>query len=253
MTAWPEHIEALRTWVLWECRDIPPDLVLAVIQNESNGAPGIQGRGKTRAGKLPDVNGNFVELCHAMGLMQTIPATVIWYNETADDPATVDDMEGEDERAARLQIRVGCRYLAFVNHYLHKKNASACPAASLADANDDQIKFVLCGYAVGHGAITEKLSELQRQKIPATWSNIKKYYPTWGQKNGKWINRPVQYAERVFDNYRAHKQGSYEIPVPTPLGARIAGKLTSSRGILAAVLILGGAGYLIDKYYTRMV
>lgn len=254
MKAWPEQIERLRNYVLFECKDLPPDLVLAIINNESGGQIGIQGRVKTRAGKLPDIHGNMHDVNHALGLMQAIPATIDWYNQSApaDEKATIEDMTGDDERAARMQIRIGCKYLAFVNHYLHKKHPAAFPSPSLSNAGDSQIALVLAGYAVGHGAVSKKIKKLNDQGIAPTFSNVKKHFPTWGQnKSGRWINRPIFYAEKVLKKYTNHKGGSYDEPSPTKIAKRLAGELTQGKGMIAALLFVGGAAYLINRHFTK--
>lgn len=254
MKPWPVKIERLRKYVLWECKDIPPDLVLAIINNESGGKIGIEGRVKTRAGKLADVNGNLHNLNHAMGLMQVIPATVNWYNQSApeDEKATVEDMQGDDERAARMQIRVGCKFLAFVNHYLHRKEPQACPAKSLSEAGDSQTALVATGYAVGHGATRKKLKSLVERGISPTFSNVKKHFPTWGQnKNGRWINRPIFYATKILTNFKKHRGGSFEETSPTDLAKRAVGQLTSGKGVIAAAIFTGGLAWLIHRHFGK--
>lgn len=254
MKPWPEKIERLRNFVLWECKDIPPDLILAIINNESGGKIGIEGRVKTRAGQLPDIEGNMHNLNHAMGLMQIIPATVNWYNQKApaDEKATIEDMQGDDERAARMQIRVGCKFLAFVNHYLHQKVPQACPAKSLSEAKDSQIALVATGYAVGHGATRKKLKSLIESGISPTFSNIKKHFTTWGQnKNGRWINRPVFYATKILSNFKKHRGGSYEESAPGDITKRVVGDFTTGKGAIAAVLFLSGAAWFINRHFTK--
>lgn len=254
MKAWPEKVERLRDYVLYECKDLPPDLVLAIINNESGGQIGIEGKVKTRAGTVPDIHGNMVNVNHALGLMQAIPATIDFYNQDApaDEKATIEDMTGNDERAARMQIRIGCKYLAFVNHYLHKKHPNAFPAASLSNANDSQIALVLAGYAVGHGAVSKKIKALNEKGISPTFSNVKKHFPTWGQnQSGKWINRPIFYAEKVSKKFNDHKGGSYDEPSPTKIAKRLAGELGQGKGMIAALLFVGGAAYLINRHFTK--
>lgn len=250
---WPEKIELLRPYVLWECRDIPPDLVLAIIQRESGGNIGIEGTGKTRCGTLADLHGNSVSVCHALGLMQTIPATIKWYNESVADSqrATVEDMIGADERAARLQIRVGCKYLAYVNHFLHKKFPSFCPAASLSQASDDQISLVLTGYTVGHGDTLKKIQGLIDTGNRVTFSAIKNAYPDWGKRGDTWVNRPVQYADAVLSSFVKHRGESYDQKNPGEIVRRTVGQMTGKKGAIVAVLFVAGAAYLINRHYTR--
>lgn len=248
--SWPPKIERLRQFVVWDCRDIPPDLVLAIIQHESGGTPGIVARVKCQCGMLPDAHGNEVQLCNAMGLMQVIPGTVAWYNEQAppNERATVEDMTGTDERAIRLQIRTGCKFLAHVNNYLHKRFPEAVPARSLADAKDDQIKLVLTGYAVGNGATAKKMAAVMEKGQLPTYANVKKFFPKWGQnKAGEWINRPLKYADTTITQFQANRSGSFVGTKPTDLIARV--KTGSKGGMIALVFCLTAAGWAINRYY----
>lgn len=248
--SWPPKIERLRQFVVWECKDIPPDLVLAIIKHESGGVPGIAARVKCKCGPLPDVNGNQVEVCNALGLMQTIPATIDWYNQTAeaDKVATIEDMTGSDERAIRLQIRIGCKFLAHCNRYLHKRFPETVPEASLANAADDQIRLVLTGYAVGNGATAEKMQTAKEQNYSPTFANIQRLFPKWGQNAaGKWINRPLKYAGDVTTMFKANRSGSYSGTRASDLVARV--KTAPKGGMIALAFLLAAAGWAVNRYY----
>lgn len=250
--SWNKRTESLRPVVLWECKDIPPDLVLSIIQHESGGIPGRIGSGRTKCGKLSDVHGNEHEICHALGLMQTIPDTVNGYNANATgaDVATIEDMTGTDERAKRIQIRVGCKYLATVNYFLHKYFPVACPAFSLADADAGQVSIVLTGYAVGHNATAKKLQELADRNIKLTFANLKKEFPNWGKNTaGQWLNRPIHYASVVAENYQKNIGGSFDQTSPGSLVKRTIGTLSRPQGAVAAILVMAGAGWLLNRYY----
>jgi hypothetical protein len=251
--AWNERIENLRNVVLWECKDIPPDLVLALIKHESAGYIGRQAGVACKAGVLHDANGNPHTINHALGLMQTIPATIDWYNQSAlnADKATLEDMTGNDERAARLQTRIGCKFLAFANHYLHSKIPEAAPAASLSEATPDQIKLALTGFAVGHGATYKKLKAVQALGEQPSFEAIKKNFPDWGKNSaGKWINRPIKFAEVVFDWYNENKTGSFDTSKPIELVKRTVSKV-NGKGAFVAIAFLAGAGWLLNKYYSK--
>lgn len=251
---WKPKIEQLRPYVLAECRDIPPDLVLSIIQRESGGTPGIAGAGHTKPGVLYDVDGNPVEYSQALGLMQTIPATIASYNtgrEGTKEFATVEDMTGSDERAIRLQIRIGCRYLAVANRLLHESYASVCPESSLADASDDQISLALTGYAVGAGATLKKMEAAAQSGKTPTFATLKKIFPSWGQNSdGKWINRPLKYADDVMTNYRANRSGSYTGTKIKDLALRAKNSVVEHKGgFLALAVFLTAAGWAVNRYY----
>jgi soluble lytic murein transglycosylase-like protein len=248
--SWPPKIEALRQYVVWECRDIPPDLVLAIIKHESGGNAGIAAKVRCKCGQLPDVNGNMVELCNALGLMQVIPGTVDWYNESVPDAekATVEDMTGTDERAIRLQIRTGCKFLAHVNNYLHNRFPETLPESSLSTASDDQIKLVLAGYAVGNGAVEKKMNQAKEEGYSPTFANLKRLFPKWGQNSeGKWINRPLTYAADTITNYKANRSGSFTGTRPGDILARL--KTGNKGGLLALAVCLTAAGWAVNRYY----
>lgn len=227
--AWQKRIEQWRPFVSWECKDIPPDLVLAVIRNESNGVAGLAaGRASKSRDYIPTVDGGQRYVDRAYGLMQTVPVTVLGYNKHEQakpgfDPitlATWEDISGTDERAARIQIRAGCYYLALANHLIHQAHPEAAPAASLSSASLDQIRIVLTGYAVGAGATIEKLNQLAEQGKPLTFASLATSFPDWGGKH----NRPIYYANKVSGYYTENKNGSYTGKEPGGLLARLKGK-----------------------------
>lgn len=248
--SWPAKIESLRQFVVWECKDIPPDLVLAIIKHESGGTPGIAAKVRCKCGMLPDTAGNQLEVCNALGLMQTIPATINWYNDTAQpaEIATIEDMTGSDERAKRLQIRIGCKFLAHANNYLHKRFPETMPESSLANASDDQIKLALTGYAVGNGATAKKMQAAKEQGYSPTFANIQRLFPNWGKNAaGQWINRPLKYAGDVSTMFRANRSGSYTGTRAGDLIARV--KTAPKGGMIALALLLTAAGWAVNRYY----
>jgi soluble lytic murein transglycosylase-like protein len=240
--AWKKRIEKWRPFVSWECKDIPPDLVLAVIRNESNGVAGLPaGVASKSKDYLPTASGGEHYVDRAYGLMQTVPATVLGYNQHEQskpnfDPVTLatwEDISGTDERAARIQIRAGCYYLALANHLIHKAHPEAAPAASLSEAKPDQIRIVLTAYAVGAGATIKKLDQLKAEGKAATFSNLAASFPNWGGKS----NRPIYYANKVSGYYEENKTGSYTGSKPGGLLARIGGK--NGTGFVILPIIAG--------------
>jgi hypothetical protein len=253
--SWPLKIENLRKYVVWECKDIPPDLILGIIKHESGGNPGILARENCKCGMMPTTSGTDVQVCNAMGLMQVIPSTVDFYNQGMDekDVATYEDMTGKDERAIRLQIRTGCKFLAYANHYLHQLYPATVPENSLANADDDQIALVLTAYAVGNGATAKKMQALIDENKAPTFANIRKYFPGWGQNaQGKWINRPLKYATNVMSTFKANRTGSYSGSKPGDLVARATNTIKDNKGgFLALALCLTAAGWAVNHYYSR--
>ena len=217
------------------------------MQHESGGVPGREGGVGTKCGMLPTASGGQVEICRALGLMQIHPRTVASWNEHGNETAFVEDMTGDDERAIRLQIRIGCWYLAACVAGLHKYYSKSFPAVSASQADQNQIQCALIGYAVGLGALRQKLDQLKEENKPLTYEQLVKSFPNWGksQKTGKWINRPLHYAAVVWDQYAKNATGDTLSTTPPGLVARI-GKAWNGGGwllvpIAAAVLASWGA------------
>lgn len=203
---WPEHIESWRQFVLWECRDIPPDLVLAIIKHESNGVAGIASIATTKPHDIPLEGGGHINYNHALGLTQIIPGTIASYNNShPSDIVYYEDMKGTDERAARLQIRVGCAVYASGIRNLYNYNPQTFTGNTPGAATVDQLMFGLTAYARGFRALRKKLNILAEQGIALTFANLAANFPTWGQNAaGEWINRPIQYTETVWNNAINH-------------------------------------------------
>lgn len=203
---WPKQIERWRRIAASVAPDIPTDLLLAIINNESNGQPGIPAGKKTPVCvALPTSTGGSKTVCRAYGLMQTVPATIDFYNRS-NKTVTFNQISGSTDSDAAAQIAVGAFYLRFVNDYLNHKFPTDLPAKEVKDADLNQLKLVLTGYAVGHGAIEDKLSALSRRGAALTYDNVKRYFPTWGQnKKGVWVNRPLFYAAKISALYTGQK------------------------------------------------
>lgn len=212
--AWPDSIEKYRKYVEWECRDIPPDLVLAVIQHESGGVAGLAAKRQSKnRGYLPTADGSEKWVDRAMGLMQVIPGTILSYNDYQRsrpdfDPnrlATWEDVSGTDDRSIRIQIATGCYYLAAANRILNLKYPNSAPSQNLSDAKADQLKLVLSSYAVGAGSTSEKLEKLIEKNMSPTYANLEQQYPDWGKP----ANRPIYYAQHVFKKFANHTDAKY--------------------------------------------
>lgn len=236
---WPPHIERWRKYAIWECRDIPPDLILAIIKYESNGVPGRPSETTTKRHDIPLAAGGFINYNHALGLMQIIPGTIASYNKAhPNDPVFYEDMSGKDERAARLQIRVGCAVFANGVRKLYKYDPRVFIGDTPGRATPDQLLLALTIYAHGWGNLRPKLNALRARGIPLSFANVERHFPNWGQnKEGKWINRPLYYAKTVWTNAINHGM--------TPPDTMIAG-FDGSMLLLAAVLVVA---YTVSKGY----
>jgi hypothetical protein len=222
--AWPPQIEQWRKFAIWEGKDIPADLILAIIQHESRGTCGRISTGTTRTkADLEKSDGSIVPgYNHALGLMQVIPANIARWNEKASpqNKAYFDDMTGADQRAARLQIRLGAWIFASNVRLLHDYDPLLFPGVSPGSATPEQLRLALVSYAIGFGkdsppggrGLKPKLDELKARGLPLTIESLKEVFPNWGYsaKKEMWINRPLHYASIVWD--RMGKHGSPQKP-----------------------------------------
>lgn len=212
---WPAKIERWRQYVNWECKDVPPDLVLSIISHESGGIPGRQSGSTTKSNE--PITGSDGPVNHALGLMQCTSSTINWYNERkgAGDPATYQDMTGNDERSCRQQIRVGCALFAAQVAQVHKFDPVTFPSRSPANATPDQLQFAIVAYAIGGGweasgpggrGLKPRLIQLQNAGLPLTFQNLTSYNPLWGKSPNPelgWINRPIQAARKIYSHFEA--------------------------------------------------
>jgi len=222
---WPANVERWRQYVLWECKDIPPDLVLSIINHESGGLPGLKSTGTTAANV--EISGSPGKVNRALGLMQCTSVTVQWYNDKGrgtGEPVTYDDMTGSSERACRQQIRVGCALYAAQVAQLHRFDPSTFPSRSAANATPDQLKFALVAYAIGGGwqadgpdgkGLKPRLIGLQNAGLPLTFQNLASYNPLWGKSPDPergWINRPIQMARNTYSHFEVNARNANGAP-----------------------------------------
>lgn len=222
--SWANQIEQWRQFAIWEGRDIPPDLLLSIIAHESGGRAGAQANISCKAGELPKMDGSTIEVNKALGLTQCIPAVIEGYNQNFPETAFYEDMIGDGERAARLQIRIGAWIYAANVRQLHNYDPVSFPGATPGRASPEQLKLALVAYAIGFGAksgpggkgLKPKLDELKARGLPLTLENIAAVFPNWGKRpdSETWINRPVHYARTVWGNYQKHGTGAAGASAP---------------------------------------
>ena len=229
---WPQHIERWRRYVVWESKDIPTDLVLSIIRHESRGKAGEISNAKTPPGKMISDNGDEIVYNRATGLMQVIPSNVERWNEKKKPIVTIEDMRGDDERAVRLQIRLGSSIFAGAVHAIHRFDPRLFPGTTPGTATAQQLQLALVAYAIGAGKIggkrglIPKLEILRSEGKPLTLDALRKRFPKWGysEKKQRWINRPVQSAMAKWVTFTKHATGatskaiSTAKPIPLPGG-----------------------------------
>lgn len=260
---WPKQIEYWRQYANWESRDIPTDLALAIIAHESGGQPGLKSTRSTKAAEIPTDTGELVTISNALGLMQVIPPNVVAWNQHKQPKITLEDMTGDDERATRLQIRIGSSIFASYVYKLHAFDPLTFPGQKPSTATPEQLKLTLVAYAIGPGqkdgekGLIPKLEQLKAQNKPLTLVSLRVNLPNWGfsKEQGRWINRPVQYAEKVWNNYKRNV-GSFFKSSPAPtLAEKDRPNLLDSWFLPAIVIgtfIFFGKNLLgLDKIFTQ--
>lgn len=226
---WPNQVEQWRQFAVWEGRDIPADLLLAIIAHESGGQAGLPANRPCKPGELPKMDGSTITVNRALGLTQCIPSVVIDYNAQNPEKAFYEDMTGTDERAARLQIRLGARVFAANVRQLHNYDPILFAAESPGRAAPNQLQLALIAYAIGFGAqsgpggpgLKPKLDELKARGLPLNVESLARVFPTWGKspESDVWINRPIQYAQTVWNNFYKYGTGQAGTDAPkNPLG-----------------------------------
>jgi len=240
---WPANVERWRQYVSWECKDLPVDLVLSVINHESRGIPGAISNGKTQAHAIPKGDSTTITVNHALGLTQCTAATIDWYNKAGrgtGEPTTYQEMIGTGERDTRQQIRVGCALLALQVAQLYQFDPVTFSSRSASGATPDQLRFALIAYAIGGGwtqtsadgpGLKPRLIALQNAGLPLTFDQLAANNPLWGKSENPdrgWLNRPIQMARSTFAHYQANAQGP-------PGGAPGAAPGASKPGTLATV------------------
>lgn len=174
--------------------------ILAIIDHESGGKPGAIAHLPTRYSiALPGRNNDPKTWDRALGLMQTIPATIENYNNA--HPGAIacwQDMIGASGQAIRRQVQVGIWALI--------RNIEQVQRFRKTDSiTRDILALALCSYAVGIGAVSGALRELVAAGIAPTYDNLKAGFPELGGPK----NHPHRYVQAVFR--LAEKYGSKPI------------------------------------------
>ena len=193
----------------FECKDIPQDLVLSIIRHESGGRAGDIAKRKSKSAEIPTDSGGKKIVDRAMGLLQVIAPNVAAWNERKQPIITWEDMTGQDERSARLQIRIGCSIFASCVQRLHQFDPSNFPGKTPGTAPTDQLSLAVVAYLMGPGkpggqrGLIPRLEALKAKKIRMNLKNLALTFPKWGwnEKEQRWINRPNQYGHSVWAAY----------------------------------------------------
>lgn len=134
---------------------LPRDLILAVIDVESRGAPGIT---NPKSG--------------AAGLLQVMPGTLDSYNQAHPSaPVSLDELRSSAAVAAVKQIRVGLWVLAS-----YWKSAYRYLAKRLSTVPIDELSRIAdLFYVAGPGATRHRLDKLSTP----SWGGLQAAFPNW--------------------------------------------------------------------------
>jgi hypothetical protein len=221
---WPAHIEQWRQFATWEAKDLPVDLVLAIVAHESGGVAGIKSHrttADTAQAELPLDSGTTQRAVNDLGLMQCSPALVADWNKKMSPRATLEDMTNTDERAARLQLRIGCWYLAACVKQLNTYAPQTFPGASAGTASAEQLRLALVAYAGGWGGSSKpggrglkpKLDALTANGRPLTLEEVIRAFPD---------SKPPKAAAAMWAGYAANAPaGVAARPAGAPAGPRM--------------------------------
>ncbi len=192
MVMFRPKVERWRAIAQSERGNLPTDLVLAIIDNESRGKPGaIAGKRTKHPELLQRREGPSIVADRALGLMQVIPRNIANYARTV-APVTYDDMVGTTPADARIQIRLGVSVLRSAMASLHRRDPSIWPWPS-GSLTDEQLWIGLAAYAIGSGNVGRKLDRLGQEGKPQTWASLVNRFPSWGQPH----NNPIGYVRRI--------------------------------------------------------
>jgi len=209
---WPRRVERWREFVEWESKDVPPDLVLGIILNESGGVPGLKSnQAEGGVATVSTADGGEETINHSYGLMQIAPSVVETWNRHHDgaEVALYDDLTGADNRAARMQIRIGCWQFALNVALLSKTFPGIFPESSAGRASSEQLKLALLANATGGNwkvagtegrGLRPKLNRLEELGLPLTLEQIKTTFPNW-------VPAAVSGAFRRWNQYKSAEEG----------------------------------------------
>lgn len=247
---WPPRIERFRQIVLWESNGLPPDLILAIIKQESGGIIGRKAGSTCKAWSIPTLGGGSITYNRALGLMQVVPRTIAGYNRRHPDaPVYYEQMSGTTLTDARIQIRAGCDVLAKEIRNLHAYDSAAFPGTVPSNTDTNQLLCAILGYRMGFGSLTRKLDKLKERGLALTYQNLNREFPNWGlnQETGKWINRPLHYTKTIWTAALNHGMVPGE-PVDNIVGPELPETQIAGMGCgLVALLIVIGIAWLGSK------
>jgi hypothetical protein len=134
---------------------LPRDLILAIIDVESRGVPGLT---NPKSG--------------ASGLMQIMPGTLNSYNDAhSSAPISIEELRSSGAVAAVAQIRVGLWVLA-----TYWKSAYKYLAGRLSTIPIDELSRIAdLFYVAGPGATRRRLDKLS---VPS-WGGLQAAFPSW--------------------------------------------------------------------------
>jgi len=225
----PSRIERFRGIVERVVKTASPDIVLSIIQQESNGVIGRTANRHAAAGG------------YARGLMQVIGLVTNDYNRVHHtDYDHISNMGGKGMSNAEKQIRVGVWLFERQLQNVRRHMLRWAPSPQTADV----VRIADCAYAVGWGNVRKKLDILRSEGFNLTFASLVDRFPNWGSvvKKGRrhWINRPLHHAQTVWTRAHTNDHGE-EKYCDTPNDAN------TTMIVLLIGLVVGVAVYWLSR------
>ena len=203
--SFPARVERYREIVQELAPDYLTDIVLAIIENESEGQAGIIATEETvNPANLPTDNHGIVRVKRALGLMQVIPTNIVAWNQSHARQLTWEDMTGHDMAAAAAQIQIGV-------YILKMSIDGVIRLIGRNQINEDTLKLGLVAYSYGIGHLREKFSEMKKDGLYLSFANLSEYFPTFGAPK----NRPIHFANVTWSRATGQTGSNTEIATAT--------------------------------------
>jgi hypothetical protein len=186
-------------------------VVLAIIEHESGGEPGIKANKETKFSRvLRTRTGGSITVKHAYGLMQTIPTVILDYENSRGTKIFFEDISGKGQAECETQIKIGCWLL---RRFKQRIQQVVKVYKSDGTIDPDGLGFVCMAYAIGARPVIDALMILINDKIELTLENLEKRVPYLGKP----ANAPFKYARAILKKIGNILHDVVTVPTNWPL------------------------------------
>jgi len=167
-------------------------VVLAIIEHESGGEPGIRSAHECKNSEMiPKISGGFEKVKHAYGLMQVIPKVVLEFSEIKGKPVFFEQISGKTQNDCEMQIKIGCWLLKRFKTRMQQVVRVHLPDGNL---DNDGLAAVVMAYGIGARPIIDAILILKEKGIAPTFENLNSHFPFLGQPG----NYPFKFARWIL-------------------------------------------------------